>query len=87
MSSSASVIEGSKDAGRATLFNKVTDDLVVEVFDGRPFDLFPDVLLLLSLQGELDEDLLQFLIDVVDAKLLEGVVLVDSVLSKNPSAR
>ena len=69
------VVQGSKDSRRTTLFDKVTYDLVVEVLDGRPFDLFPDVLFLLCLQGKFNEDLLQLLIDVVDTELLERVVL------------
>ena len=42
--------------------------------DGRPLDLLSDVLLLLGLEREIDEDLLQILVDVVDAELREGVV-------------
>ena len=49
--------------------------------DGRPLDLLSDVLLLLGLERELDEDLLQLLVDVVDAELLEGVVLHQEVRS------
>lgn len=58
MRSSACVVQGSKDTGRSTLFDEVTYDLVVEVFDRRPLNLFTDVFLLLTLQGKLDEDLL-----------------------------
>ena len=46
-------------------------------FDRSPFDLFSDILLLLSLERELNEDLLKLFIDVVDAQLLERVVLED----------
>jgi hypothetical protein len=46
-------------------------------FDRGPLDLLPDVFLLLSLEGELDEDLLELLVDIVDAQLLETVVLED----------
>ena len=66
MGSSAGVVQGSEDSWRATLFNKVAHDLVVEVLDGCPLDLLSDVLLLLGLERELDEDLLQLLVDVVD---------------------
>jgi hypothetical protein len=45
--------------------------------DGSPLDLLADVLLLLGLEGELDEDLLELLVDVVDAQLLKAVVLED----------
>ena len=75
MSRCACVVEGGKNAWRATFFDEVTDDLVVEVLDRRPFDLFPDVFLLFCLECELDEDLLQLLVDVVDAELLERIVL------------
>lgn len=71
MCSRASVIECSKDARRSALFDEVTHNLVVEVFDWCPLDLLANVLFLLALQGELDEDLLQLLVDVVDAKLFE----------------
>ena len=75
MSSSASVIEGSKDAGGTALLDEVADNLVVEVLDGCPLDLLSDVLLLLGLEREFDEDLLQLLVDVVDTQLFEGIVL------------
>jgi hypothetical protein len=38
-------------------------------------DLFSDIFFLLSLQCKFDEYLLQLFIDIVDAKLLERVVL------------
>lgn len=75
MSCCTSVVECSEDSWRTAFFDEVTDDLVVEVLDRVPFDLFADVFFLLSFQGELDEDLLELLVDVVDAKLLEGVIL------------
>jgi hypothetical protein len=43
--------------------------------DCTHLDLFPNVLLLLRLESELNEDLLKLLVDVVDAKLLELVGL------------
>jgi hypothetical protein len=57
----------------------VSKDLidVTLTFDRRPLDLLPDVFLLLRLEGELDEDLLELLVDVVDAELLKAVVLED----------
>lgn len=73
----ASVVECGKYTWRAFFFNEVTDDFVVEVLDGRPFDLFPYVFLLLSFQCKLDENLLQLLIDIIDAQLLKGIVLRD----------
>ena len=71
----ASVVQRGKDAWGPAFLDEVADDLVVEVLDGRPLDLLADVLLLLGLEGELDEDLLELLVDVVDAKLLERVIL------------
>lgn len=67
----ARIVEGRKDAWWASFLNQVTDNLVVEVLDRRPFDLFSDILFLLRLERQLDENLLQFLIDVVDAKLFK----------------
>ena len=46
--------------------------LVVEVVDLLPLDALPGILFLLHLEGELDEELLQLLVAVVDAQLLEG---------------
>jgi hypothetical protein len=40
-------------------------------FNGSPLDLLLHVLFLLGLQGQLDEDLLQLLVHVVDAKLFD----------------
>ena len=57
-------------------FNEFTHNLVVEVIDGGPFDALIHILLLLSFEGELNEDLLQFLIDKVDAELLKAIFLI-----------
>jgi len=65
----ASVVERGEDPRRTTFFDEVAYDFVVEILDGRPFDLFADVFFLLSFESKLDEDLLQFLVDIVDAKL------------------
>ena len=54
----AGVVEGGKNARRTTFFDQVAHDLVVEVLDWIPLDLFPNVLLLFSLESEFDEDLL-----------------------------
>ena len=59
----------------AYLLDKITDNGVVEVVDGRPLDGLAHVLLLLLAQHQLDEDLLQLLVTEVDAELLEPVVL------------
>ena len=73
----ADVVEKEENAGGLLAFDEVAHDLVVEELDGRPLDAFRDVLLLLLLQGLLDEVLLQLLVDVVDAELLEAVALED----------
>ena len=57
------------------LLHKVADDLVVEVRHLLPLDTLALVLLLLTLQGEFDEDLLQLLVTVVDAHLFKRVRL------------
>ena len=51
------------------------DRLIVEVLNLLPGDSFPNVLFLLSLQGELNKELLELLVDIVDAKLFETVIL------------
>ncbi len=43
--------------------------------DGRPLDLLAHILFLLSLERELDKDLLQLFVDIVDAQLLERIVV------------
>ena len=69
--SCARVIEGGKYARRPAFFDKITDDLVIEVLDGGPFNLFAYIFLLFGLQSELNENLLQFFVDVVDTKLFK----------------
>jgi hypothetical protein len=54
----AGVVESGENTRWATFFDQVAHDLVVEVLDRSPLDLLPDVFLLFSLEGELDEDLL-----------------------------
>jgi len=71
MCRSARIVEGRKYAWWTSFFDQVTNNLVVEVLDRRPFDLFSDILFLLRLERQFDENLLQFLIDVVDAKLFK----------------
>ena len=71
MGSCTGVVEGGKYAGWSAFFDKITDNLVIEVFDGGPFNLFAYIFLLFSLQSELNENLLQFFVDVVDAKLFK----------------
>jgi hypothetical protein len=69
------IVQSSEDPRGAALLNKVADDLVIEVFDLRPLDLLTDIFFLFSLQSQLDEDLLQLLVDVVDAELFERIFL------------
>ena len=59
------------------LVYQLADDHVVEVVNVLPLDALPLVLLLLLLQHQLDEDLLQLLVAVVDAELLETVLAED----------
>ncbi len=75
MSGSASVVESSEDSRWPSFFNEIAHDLVIEVLDRIPFNLFPDVLFLFCLQRKLNKDLLELFVDVVDAKLFERVVL------------
>lgn len=54
----AGVVEGCENPRWATFFDQVAHDLVVEILDRGPLNLFPNVFLLFGLEGELDEDLL-----------------------------
>ena len=69
------IVQRSEDPRGAALLNKVADDLVIEVFDLRPLNLLTDIFFLLGLQSQLDEDLLQLLVDIVDAELFERIFL------------
>lgn len=69
------IVQRSEDPRGATLLNKVADDLVIEVFDLRPLNLLTDIFFLLSLQSQLDEDLLQLFVDIVYAELFERIFL------------
>jgi hypothetical protein len=69
------VIESGKYARRTTFLYKVAYNLVVEIFDRCPGNLFSNILLLFGFQGQFNEDLLQLLVDIVNTQLLEGVVL------------
>ncbi len=55
--------------------DELTNYLVIEVVNGRPFDAFLDVLLLFRLQSQLYKDLLKLLVHKVDAELLETIFL------------
>ena len=73
--SRSGIVQSSEDPRRTALLNKVADDLVIEIFDLCPLNLLTDVFFLFSLQSQLDEDLLQLLVNVVDAELLERIFL------------
>ncbi|KAH3684685.1 hypothetical protein WICPIJ_004350 [Wickerhamomyces pijperi] len=78
MSSGTGIVQGGKHTRlRSLQFDQVTDNFVVEVFDRSPLDLFTDIFVLLGFQSQLDENLLQFLVDIVDTQLLERIVLKD----------
>jgi hypothetical protein len=69
------IVKSRKDSGWSTFLNKVAYNFIVEIFDGRPFDFFANVFFLFSFEGQLDENLLELLVDVVDTELLKAVVL------------
>jgi len=58
MRSCRGIVQGSEDSGWSTLFNEIADNLVVEVLDLRPLNPLANVFLLLSLESQLDENLL-----------------------------
>lgn len=66
-------MEGYVPDGVLLGFDEIAADLVVEELNGLPLDLLSGVLLLFLFQGQVDENLLELLIDVVDAKLLEAI--------------
>ena len=57
------------------LFYEITDDGVIEVIYIYPLYSLSDVFLLFLLQCQFYKDLLQFLVTVIDDKLLKTVVL------------
>ena len=69
------IVQRRKHSRRLLVLNQRAHNLVVEIFDRCPLDLFARVLLLFCFQRELNEDLLQLFVDVVDAELLKRVVL------------
>jgi hypothetical protein len=66
MGRSCSVIQSGENSGWAAFFDEIAHNLVVKVLDGGPLDLLANILFLFGLQGKLYEDLLKFLVDVVD---------------------
>ena len=71
----ASVVQDPEEPRGTTTLNHLAHDLVVEEGDGRPGNSFGVVLVLFGLQSEADENLLEFFIDIVDAKLLETILV------------
>lgn len=70
----ALLIENAEHTIRLVL-NKVKHGLIVLKLDVNPLDLLLGVLLLLHFENVAIEELLDFLVGVVDAKLLEAVFL------------
>lgn len=58
-------------------FNKVTDDLVIEIGNGFPGDALAAIFVLFRFERQLDKELLKLFVAVIDAKLLETVGLKD----------
>ena len=58
MGGRTSIIQCREDSWGSSFFDQVANDLVIEVFDRRPLDLFSDIFFLLRLQSKLDEYLL-----------------------------
>mmetsp|Transcript_28437 Transcript_28437/g.53762 ORF Transcript_28437/g.53762 Transcript_28437/m.53762 type:complete len:284 (-) Transcript_28437:102-953(-) len=69
----ARVVQHTEQARRLSALYQLADDLVVEERDRSPGDAFRLVLVLLSLECQRDENLLELLVDVVDAELFESV--------------
>jgi len=69
------IVQSREDSRWSLFFNEVAHNLVVKILDRIPLNLFSNIFFLLGLQCQLDEDLLQLFVDIVDAKLFEGVVL------------
>lgn len=61
--------------GSDLLLDELAHNLVVEEINGSPGDTLSGVLLLLSTKGQLNENLLELLVDVVDTELLKSVFL------------
>ena len=69
------VVECREYSRGSTFFDEVAYNLVIEIFDRSPFNLFPNIFFLFGFEGQFDKNLLQLFIDIVDAELLERVVL------------
>ena len=64
-------IKQRKDA--ASVFNEFAHRKVVMILDHLPFNALLSVLLLLGTKCQLNEELVQFLINIIDAQLFESV--------------
>eukprot|EP00051_Salpingoeca_urceolata_P021426 m.336288 g.336288 ORF g.336288 m.336288 type:complete len:561 (-) comp19795_c1_seq2:119-1801(-) len=69
------IVQKAHDARWSLFFDQIAHNLVVKVLNRRPLDAFCNILFLLSLECKLDEDLLEFFVDKVDAKLFKAIGL------------
>ena len=54
-------------------FNKVTNDLVIEIRYGFPSNTLTAIFVLFRFQCQLDKELLKLLVTIINAKLLKAV--------------
>mmetsp|Transcript_5287 Transcript_5287/g.8740 ORF Transcript_5287/g.8740 Transcript_5287/m.8740 type:complete len:349 (-) Transcript_5287:1254-2300(-) len=71
------IIQHEKDSWWIFSFNQITHNFVVKVWNWIPFDAFALILFLFIFQREFNENLLQFLIHIIDAHLFETVFVKD----------
>ena len=71
----ADIIQNREDARGRLSLDQLAHSQVVEEVNLLPLDPLLLILLLLRLQSQFNEDLLQFLVDKVDAELFEAVLL------------
>ena len=71
----ADIIQNREDARGRLALDQLAHSQVVEEVNLLPLDPLLLILLLLRLQSQFNEDLLQFLVDKVDAELFEAVLL------------
>ena len=70
-------LQAKQHTGRLAAFNELAHDLVIKELDVLPLHALLVVLLLFTTDREVDKDLLQLLVDVVDAKLLKAIAIKD----------
>jgi hypothetical protein len=75
MRSCCGIVQSSEDPRRPTFLDKITNDLVIEIFNLGPLNPLANVFLLLSFESQLDENLLQLFVNVVYAELFKRVFL------------